>query len=147
MDADSWLLLSLFFIFVLCSGYFSSAETCFSTVDKMKIRTLAEEGNKKAKSALYVINNFESALTTILIGTNVLHIAAASIATIVLGKFINSPNFELLCTLISTAFLFLFSEMIPKSFARLTILTILLICKLQILSKRMREDTSCLKKK
>lgn len=116
----------LFFVtFVLCGGYFGGSESAFSAMNKIRMKSLAEDGDKKAKKAIYIANNFEKAITTLLIGNNISHIAASSVATIFAlrlyhaGKFgdISDETMTLLCTVITTVIVFLFSEMIPKSFA------------------------------
>ena len=118
-DTRSFLWLTLLFIlFVLGGAYFGGAESGFSAMNKIRIKAKADDGNRRAKSATYISNHFEDALTTLLIGNNITHIAAASIATLIAAKaFGTSDRVTLLCTIITTLIIFLFSEMIPKSFA------------------------------
>ena len=118
MDGDSWLLILLFTVFIIFSAYFSSAESCFATANKLRIKTMAEDGNKRAKKAMYVIDNFDRVITTVLIGNNIVNIAAASVATLFLKHNWSSPNLSLYTTLITTGIVFIFGEMFPKSFAR-----------------------------
>lgn len=111
-------LVLLFIIFVICGAYFGSAESAFSAMNKIRIKSKAEDGNKGAKNALYISNNFDRALTTLLIGNNIAHIASASIATLIATRLWGSSDtVALLCTIVTTLIVFLFSEMIPKSFA------------------------------
>ena len=95
---------------------------------KIKIKTLADDGNKKAQGVMNILNKFERALTTLLIGNNVTKIAGAAVFTIIasdifrerLGKsekFLESFAFSMICSVLSTVIIFLFSEMIPKSLA------------------------------
>ncbi len=118
----------LWIVFGLCvigGAYFAATESSFSAVNKIKIKTLADNGNKRARGVLYVLNRFEKALATLLVGNNVTKIAAASVATVIATQmfahkgsdFINSFGFSIACSTASTAVVFLFSEMIPKSFA------------------------------
>lgn len=116
----------LWIVFALCvigGAYFAATESSFSAVNKIKIKTLADDGNKRAKGVLYVLNHFEKALSTLLVGNNVTKIAAASVATIIATEIfagktdVNSFGFSIACSAASTAVIFLFSEMIPKSFA------------------------------
>ena len=67
---------------ILLSSFFSSAETAFSTVNRIRIETLAEEGKKSAKLALKAIDNYNKMLSTILIGNNIVNLAASAIATV-----------------------------------------------------------------
>ena len=128
MGSDSIPLWILFFVCVIGGAYFASAESSFSAVNKIKIKTLADDGNKRAKGVLGVINKFEKALITLLIGNNVTKIAGAAVFTIIatdifkngLGmtdSFLDSFAFSMIGSILSTVIIFLFSEMIPKSFA------------------------------
>lgn len=118
----------LWIVFAICivgGAYFAATESSFSAVNKIKIKTLADEGNKRARGVLWVVNRFDKALTTLLVGNNVTKIAAASVATLIATNmyadrgedFINSFGFSIACSAASTAVVFLLSEMIPKSFA------------------------------
>ena len=71
--------LCLYVFFLLCSGYFACAETAYTAVSKVRLRTMAEKGNKRAKKALWICDRFDKTLTTILIGNNIVNIAAASV--------------------------------------------------------------------
>lgn len=128
MGSDSIPLWIFFIICVVGGAYFAATESSFSAVNKIKIKTLADDGNKKAQGVMYVLNKFEKALTTLLLGNNVTKIAGAAVFTIIateifrdgLGKsekFLDSFAFSMICSVTSTAIIFLFSEMIPKSMA------------------------------
>lgn len=119
MDDGSWLQLAVFIIMVVLGAYFAGCESAYSALNKIRLKTRAEDGDVKAKKALYISNNFDKAITTLLIGNNITHIAAASVATAFVAGIwdINDPKVSVLCTVISTAIVFLFSEMIPKAFA------------------------------
>ena len=128
MGSDSIPLWILFIACIVGGAYFSATESSFSAVNKIKIKALADDGNKRAKGVMYILGKFDKALTTLLLGNNVTKIAAASVFTILateifregLGKtddFLDSFAFSMICSVMSTAIIFLFSEMIPKSFA------------------------------
>ncbi|MBQ7969245.1 MAG: HlyC/CorC family transporter [Clostridia bacterium] len=108
----------LFVLFVAGGGYFGGSESAFSAMNKIRIKSKAENGDKKAKNAVFIANNFEKALTTLLIGNNITHIAAASVATLIAAELFEMTDaVTWACTIITTFIVFLFSEMIPKSFA------------------------------
>ena len=112
-----WLTL-LFVIFVIAGGFFGAAESGFSAMNKIRIKAKAEDGNRRAKRAMYVESNFEKALTTLLISGNIAHIAAAALATVIATRlFGEGQTVTVLTTVVTTVIVFLFSEMIPKSFA------------------------------
>ncbi len=102
---------------VLCAMYFAMAETAFASVSRTRIKTLAEKGNENAKRANDVLENFDQAITTLLICTNIVHIAAASIVTVNVTK-IWGVSAVSISTLITTLVVFFFGEMLPKSIAR-----------------------------
>ena len=128
MGSDSIPLWILFILCVLGGAYFAATESSFSSVNKIKIKTLADDGNKRAKGVMFVLNKFEKALTTLLLGNNVTKIAGAAVFTILATEifrdglhmsesFLDSFAFSMICSISSTVIIFLFSEMIPKSFA------------------------------
>ena len=118
MSSDSIPLLIVFILFVLCGGYFSGTESAFTALNKIKIKNKAEEGNRRAKNTMYIVNHFERALSTILIGNNVARTAAASVATVIAAReFKDIPNYTLWTTVVTTLIFFFCSEMIPKAFA------------------------------
>ena len=128
MDSGSIPLWILFLACVIGGAYFAATESSFSAVNKIKIKTLADDGNKRAKGVMFILNKFDKALTTLLLGNNITKIAGASVFTILLTEiyrtqynatddFLDSFAFSMICSALSTVIIFLFSEMIPKSFA------------------------------
>ena len=108
----------LFIIFVVAGGFFGAAESGFSAMNKIRIKAKAEDGNRRAKRAMYVDAHFENALTTLLVGGNIAHIASAALATVIATRlFGEGETVAVLTTVVTTLVVFLFSEMIPKSFA------------------------------
>ena len=77
MDPSAAIQIIVLIILLFGSAFFSSAETALTTVNKIKMRSLAEEGNKKADTALFILDNYESAITTILIGNNIVNIGCS----------------------------------------------------------------------
>lgn len=107
----------LYVLFLLLSGYFAAAETAYTAVSKVRMRTLADKGNKRAKRVLWIGDRFDKTLTTILIGNNVFHASCASLsALLVLQQF--SQEYVIYGTLLTTFIVYLFAEMIPKSLAK-----------------------------
>ena len=107
----------LYVLFLLLSSYFAAAETAYTAVSKVRMRTLADKGNKRAKRVLWIGDRFDKTLTTILIGNNVFHASCASLsALLVLQQF--SQEYVIYGTLLTTFIVYLFAEMIPKSLAK-----------------------------
>ena len=114
MDPSSCI---LYVFFLLCSGYCACSETAYTAVSKVRLRTMADKGNKKAKKALWVCDRFDKTLTTILIGNNIFHAACASLsALLVMRQF--DEEFVVYGTLLTTLVVYLFAEMLPKSLAK-----------------------------
>ena len=114
MDPDSCI---LYLFFLLCSAYFACCETAFTAVSKVRLRTMADKGDKRAKKALWVCDRFDKTLTTILIGNNIFHASCASLsALLVMQQF--SEEYVIYGTLLTTVIVYLFAEMIPKSLAK-----------------------------
>ena len=114
MDIDSCLLY-LFFLF--CSAYFACCETAYTAVSRVRLRTMADKGNKRAKTALWVCDRFDKTLTTILIGNNIFHASCASLSTLLVMRQFSS-EYVVYGTIITTIIVYLFAEMLPKSLAK-----------------------------
>ena len=114
MDTAS---LCLYVFFLLCAAYFACAETAYTAVSKVRLRTMADKGNKRAQRALWICDRFDRTLTTILVGNNIFHAACASLsALLVLREF--GEGYVAAGTLVTTVIVYLFAEMLPKSLAR-----------------------------
>ncbi len=109
----------LFFILLLAGGaYFAGAETALSSVNRIRMISYAENGSRRARRVLYILDHFEEALTTILIGTNIMHIGSASLATLVATR-LHWDDFGIsMLSLATTLCVFFLSEMIPKTIAK-----------------------------
>lgn len=120
MEGDSLLLIGLFVLCVIFSAYFSASESGFARMNKVRMKNRADDGDKKAKNAMYISNNHDKALTAILIGNNIVNIGAASIGTLLMKKWltdIDPDTVTLLTTVVTTVIVFIFGEMTPKTFA------------------------------
>ena len=107
----------LYLFFLMCSAYFACAETAYTAVSKVRLKTLADKGNKRAQKALWICDRFDKTLTTILVGNNVFHAACASLsAMLVLRQF--GESFVAAGTVVTTVTVYLFAEMLPKSLAK-----------------------------
>lgn len=107
----------LYAFFLLSSAYFACSETAYTAVSKVRLRTLADKGNKRAKKALWICDRFDKTLTTILIGNNVFHASCASLSALLVMRQFDEEH-VIYGTLITTLIVYLFAEMIPKSLAK-----------------------------
>lgn len=104
-------------ILVMCSAFFSGTETAFSSVSKIRIRNKAENGDKRAKKALYVAENYDKALSTILVGNNVVNIAASALSTILFVSFLGDAMGTVVSTVVLTLVVLVCGEVLPKNLA------------------------------
>lgn len=119
MDDASRLSLIVVILLILCAAYFAVAETAFASVSKVRIKVRAERGEAKAIRALKVLDNFDLAITSILICTNIVHLSAASIATLAVTRmFPGVSGAVTISTFVMTLVVFFVGEMLPKSIAK-----------------------------
>ncbi len=116
MDTPGVIQLIILLILVFLSAFFSSAETAFSTVNRVRMRSLEEDGNRKATRVNKILDNYGKMISTILIGNNIVNIAASALAT-TLALRINLMVG--IATGILTIVVLLFGEIIPKTWAKL----------------------------
>lgn len=107
----------LILVFTLMSAFFSASETAFTTLNKVRIKSLANNGDERAAAALRLAENYDSLLSTILIGNNIVNIASASIATIVFTNLYGSAGITI-STAAMTAIVLIFGEISPKFLAK-----------------------------
>lgn len=107
----------LLVLLIVLSGYFSATETAFSGVNKIRLKNMAADGSKKAARALRLTENFDKLLTTVLVGNNIVNIAASSIATVLFTSMLGDAGVTV-ATLVMTVLLLIFSEITPKSMAK-----------------------------
>lgn len=119
MDSNQIKSILFFIILVLFSAFFSSSETAFTSVSRIRLQNDAENGNKKAKDALNLQSKFDSLLSTILIGNNLVNIASSAIATLFFVQL--SPTYgATIATIVTTVLLLLFGEITPKLLAKIS---------------------------
>lgn len=105
------------FLLVILSALFSAMETAFSFANKIRIQQNAEDGNRKAKNAQYVIERFDNALTAILICNNVVNLGCSSIATVLCLNLFGDLG-SAIATGATTLLVLTFGEVIPKCLAK-----------------------------
>ena len=103
-------------VLLLLSGFFAGTELAFTVANKLKIEVKARQKKLTAKNALYFINHPETFFSTILIGNNIVNVALASLSAVFLAALFGLSDLNIL--IISTFFILLFGEIIPKYFSR-----------------------------
>ena len=121
MDAgpnqDLWNLLPVIIVLLLGAAYFAIMETAFSSASRIRLKAAADHGNRRAGQALYVLDHFDQAITTLLIGTNILHLTIATLVTVAVQRVWGMWAVTA-ATLVTTVVVFFAGEMLPKSIAK-----------------------------
>ncbi len=102
---------------ILASAFFSAAEMAFSANNRIRLENMAEEGNRKAKTALKITDNYDNALSAILVGNNLVNIAASSLGALAALAALGE-GYTWVSTLIITVSVIIFGETIPKIAAK-----------------------------
>ena len=106
-------------ILVVLSAFFSASETAFSSVNTMHIRAYVDEKRRGARRAQYVIDHFDMALVSFLVGNNLVNIANTTLCAYLFSTFISNPTLSnILNTVIMTIVILIFGEILPKSYAK-----------------------------
>ncbi len=105
-------------ICIILSGYFSATETAFSSLNKTRIKYMAEKGSKRAKRTLQLADNYDKLIATILIGNNIVNISTASIGTLLFVDLMGQELGATVSTVVVTIVVLIFGEITPKSIAK-----------------------------
>lgn len=104
-------------VLIMCSAFFSATETAYSSVSKIRLKNKAENGDKKASKALYITENYDKALSAILVGNNIVNIASSSLATLMFVSFLGDAMGTIVSTVVITIVVLICGEVLPKNFA------------------------------
>ena len=114
-DIVSWVII---ICCIMMSAYFSATETAFSSLNRIRMKNMADKGSKRAKLVLKLSENYDSLLSTILIGNNIVNITCTSLVTILCVKGFGEDVGATLSTVITTVVILVFGEVSPKSIAK-----------------------------
>lgn len=113
---DIWPFVAIVILLFL-SAFFSGSEIAYTSVSRSKLKTAAEEGSKRAKAAMYIYEHYEDALSTLLIGNNLVNIAASAVATVILIRILGNAGAGV-STLVMTVIILICGEITPKIIAK-----------------------------
>ena len=108
----------LIVVLIALSAFFSASETAISSVNRIRLKGMAENGSRGAARALKILKKYDKALTTILIGNNIVNIATSSISTILCIQLVGEKYGSLVSTVAVTLVVLIFGEILPKSIAK-----------------------------
>lgn len=107
-------------LLLVCSAFFSASEIAFSSSSRVRIKTLAEQNKRGARKALYICEHFDSALSTILVGSNFVNILSTTLcASLLLNLILNPVVYNIVNTVVMTIIILVFCEILPKSVCKI----------------------------
>lgn len=106
-------------VLIVMSSFFSSSETAYSSVNTIRMKSLADDNVKGARKAVYICENYKKTLATILVGNNLVNIACTTICAFLFGRAIVNPTVaNIVNTVVMTIIILIFGEILPKSLAK-----------------------------
>ena len=118
MDDGSITLLVALIVLIAFSAFFSASETAFSSLNQIRLKSRAEEGDTSAARVLAMAEKYDKLLSSILIGNNIVNIAAASIGTVLFTKWLGAERGATISTIVLTVVVLIFGEVTPKTLAK-----------------------------
>ena len=119
MDSSSTAIMTVAILLLVCmSAYFSATETAFSSLNRIRLKSWAEDGNQRAALALQLSEDYDRLLSTILIGNNIVNITATSVGTVLFTKLAGTVYGPTVATVVLTVVVLIFGEVSPKSIAK-----------------------------
>ncbi|MDR2945091.1 MAG: hemolysin family protein [Methanosarcinales archaeon] len=108
----------LLFILLVLSAFFSATETAYSTINRLRLKSMAESGNLSAKRVLKITEDYDKFISTVLIGNNIVNIGASSIAALLFARLFPDELAAAVSTAVVTIVVLIFGETLPKSIAK-----------------------------
>ena len=115
MDSNGTMVLILIALVAL-SAFFSASETAYTSLNRVRVKNLANAGNRRAEKVLALADNYDQLLSGILVGNNIVNILSASLATVLFVNLVG-PRGVSLSTAVMTVVVLMFGEIAPKSIA------------------------------
>lgn len=117
MTSQFGLMLVALLICIALSAFFSASETAFATVNRLRLKAMANEGNEKAALVLRMLDDYDRMLTTLLIGNNIVNLSAATLSTILFTQLLGSGYGPTVSTIVLTLVILVVGEVTPKTLA------------------------------
>ena len=117
-DSSSLTMVVILVILVILSAYFSATETAFTSLTRIRLKSKADAGNRRAALALKLVDQYDKLLSTILVGNNIVNLSASSLATVFFTEGLRLQNGAVISTAVITIVVLVFGEVSPKSLAK-----------------------------
>lgn len=118
MESKYVIMIAVMILLVLLSAFFSASETAYSSLNMIRLKTKAEDGDKSAKKIMGLAEKYDNLLSTILIGNNIVNIALASLGTVFFSALLTGKQGPTVSTAVITVVVLIFGEVTPKSMAK-----------------------------
>lgn len=105
-------------IFIMCSAFFSGSETALTSINKIRLKSMADNGDKRAARTLRVAEDYEQMISTILIGNNIVNTGSASVATVLFTVWLGAERGAAVSTVVMTVLVLIFGEVVPKNYGK-----------------------------
>ena len=105
-------------VMVICSAYFSATETAFTSLNRIRLKSKADAGDRRAARALALVDKYDNLLSTILVGNNIVNLTASSLSTLFFTVGLKLQNGAVIATAVITVVVLIFGEVSPKSMAK-----------------------------
>ncbi|WP_242958903.1 HlyC/CorC family transporter [Flavonifractor sp. An112] len=105
-------------LLVILSAYFSATETAFTSLNRIRLKSKADAGNRRAALALKLVDQYDNLLSTILVGNNIVNLSASSLATVFFTEGLRLQNGAVISTAVITIVVLVFGEVSPKSLSK-----------------------------
>ena len=117
-DSSSLTMIVILIVLVILSAYFSATETAFTSLNRIRLKSKADAGNRRAALALRLVDQYDNLLSTILVGNNIVNLSASSLATVFFTEGLRLQNGAVISTVVITIVVLIFGEVSPKSLAK-----------------------------
>ncbi|WP_300269799.1 HlyC/CorC family transporter [uncultured Flavonifractor sp.] len=117
-DSSSLTMIVILIVLVTLSAYFSATETAFTSLNRIRLKSKADAGNRRAALALRLVDQYDNLLSTILVGNNIVNLSASSLATVFFTEGLRLQNGAVISTAVITIVVLIFGEISPKSLAK-----------------------------
>lgn len=117
-DSSSLTMIVILILLVILSAYFSATETAFTSLNRIRLKSRADAGNRRAAMTLKLVDQYDNLLSTILVGNNIVNLSASSLATVFFTEGLRLQNGAVISTAVITIVVLIFGEVSPKSLAK-----------------------------
>ena len=117
-DSSSLTMIVILIVLVILSAYFSATETAFTSLNRIRLKSKADAGNRRAALALKLVDQYDNLLSTILVGNNIVNLSASSLATVFFTEGLRLQNGAVISTAVITIVVLVFGEVSPKSLSK-----------------------------